>query len=121
MILGAGIVAVGVLLAGLFPSMATVAFTYIAAGVGSVLSMTHWSSLRQRRFPVRLLGRVTMATRMVLFGIMPIAYVAGGVLARSSGSETLFVVAGCVGLGACVWAWAVGLGSLRVDDVVQER
>ena len=119
MIFGVGLFAVGVVLAGLFPSEATLVFTYIAAGVGSVLAATHWSSLRQRRFPVRLLGRVTMATRMVLFGIMPVAYVAGGALARAEGSETLFVVAGCVGLAACLWAWAVGLGSLRVDDAVQ--
>jgi MFS family permease len=119
MIFGVGIFAVGVVLAGVFPSEATLVFTYIAAGVGSVLSMTHWSSLRQRRFPVRLLGRVTMATRMVLFGIMPVAYVAGGGLARAEGSETLFIVAGAVGLVACLWAWAVGLGSLRVADAVQ--
>jgi len=84
-----------------------------------VLAISHWSTLRQRRFPIRLLGRVTMATRMVLFGVIPIAYVAGGALARTDGSETLFVVAACVGLAACVWAWAVGLGSLRVDDVVE--
>jgi len=119
MILGVGVFAIGVLLAGFLPSKATLVFTYVAAGVGSVLSMAHWLSLRQRRFPVRLLGRVTMATRMVLFGVMPIAYVAGGALARSQGSQTLFVVAGCVGLAACLWAWAVGLGSLRVDDAVQ--
>lgn len=121
MILGVAIFGVGVLLAGLLPSRITVVCTYIAAGVGSVLAISHWSSLRQRRFPVRMLGRVTMATRMVLFGVIPIAYVAGGALARSQGSETLFVVAGCVGLAACLWAWAVGLGSLRVDDVVEER
>ena len=119
MILGVFVFGVGVLLAGLVPSRATVTFTYIAAGTGSVLAVSHWSSLRQRRFPVRLLGRVTMATRMVLFGVIPIASVAGGALARSQGSATLFAAAGCVGLAACVWAWAVGLGSLRVDDVVQ--
>lgn len=119
MILGVLVFGVGVLLAGLFPSRITVVFTYLAAGVGSVLAISHWSTLRQRRFPVRLLGRVTMATRMVLFGVIPIAYVAGGALARTDGSETLFVVAACVGLAACVWAWAVGLGSLRVDDVVE--
>jgi hypothetical protein len=96
-----------------------VVFTYIAAGSGSVLAVSHWSSLRQRRFPVRLLGRVTVATRMVLFGVIPLAYLAGGVLARSQGSQTLFVVGGCVGLAACVWALAVGLASLRVDDVVK--
>jgi len=120
MVLGVLVFGIGVLLAGVVPSRITIVFTYIAAGVGSVLAVSHWSSLRQRRFPVRLLGRVTMATRMVLFGVIPIASVAGGALARSQGSETLFAAAGCVGLAACVWAWAVGLGSLRVDDVVQE-
>jgi MFS family permease len=120
MILGAVVFAAGVLLAGLLPSKVAVVFTYIAAGAGSVLAVSHWSSLRQRRFPVRLLGRVTVATRMVLFGVIPIASVAGGLLARSHGSQTLFVVAACVGLATCLWAWAVGLGSLRVDDVVQE-
>ena len=119
MIFGVAIFGAGVLAAGLFPSKATVVFTYLAAGVGSVLAITHWASLRQRRFPVRMLGRVTMATRMVLFGVIPIAYVAGGALARSQGSETLFVVAACVGLAACLWAWLVGLGSLRVEDAVQ--
>jgi MFS family permease len=121
MILGAAIFGVGVLLAGLVPSKITVVFTYLAAGMGSVLAVSHWSSLRQRLFPVRLLGRVTMATRMVLFGVIPIAYVAGGALARSEGSETLFVVAGCVGLAACVWAAAVGLGRLRLDDVTSNQ
>ncbi|MCU1449514.1 MAG: transporter [Acidimicrobiales bacterium] len=119
MILGAAIFGVGVLMAGLFPSKATLVFTYLAAGAGSVLAVSHWSSLRQRLFPVRLLGRVTMATRMVLFGVIPIAYVAGGALARSEGSQVLFVVAACVGLTTSLWAWLVGLGSLRVEDAVQ--
>jgi hypothetical protein len=119
MILGAAVFGVGVLLAGIFPSKATVVFTYVAAGVGSVLAVSHWSSLRQRRFPVRILGRVTVATRMVLFGVVPIAYVAGGALARSEGSQTLFIVAAGIGLATCAWAWLVGLGSVRVDDTIQ--
>ena len=116
MIFGAAIFALGVIMAGLVPSAVTLVLTYLAAGFGSVLSVSHWSSLRQRRFPVRLLGRVTMATRMALFGVIPFAYVAGGALARSAGSRVLFVVAGAVGLATCLWALAVGLGSLRVDD-----
>jgi hypothetical protein len=95
-------------------------FTYVAAGAGSVLQITHWASLRQRRFPVRLLGRVTVATRLALFGVMPIAYVAGGALARAEGSQALFVVAAGVGLVACVWAWLVGLGRVRLDDVITD-
>jgi MFS family permease len=121
MIFGAAIFGLGVLAAGVFPSRITAVFTYLAAGAGSVLLITHWSSLRQRRFPVRLLGRVTVATRLALFGVMPIAYLAGGALARSEGSQALFVAAGGVGLAACAWAWVVGLGRVRLDDVVQER
>ncbi len=119
MILGAAILGFGVLAAGLFPSKVTVVFTYLAAGAGSVLAVSHWASLRQRRFPVRLLGRVTVATRMVLFGVIPFAYVAGGALARAEGSQTLFIAAACVGLAACGWAWLVGLGSVRVNDTIQ--
>ena len=120
MIVGAAIFGLGVLAAGIFPSTVTAVFTYIAAGAGSVLQITHWSSLRQRRFPVRLLGRVTVATRIALFGIMPVAYIAGGALAKVDGPQSLFVVAGSIGLAACVWAWAVGLGSLRLDDVIAD-
>ena len=120
MIFGVAVFALGILAAGVFPSRITVAVTYVLAGSGAVLAVSHWGSLRQRRFPVRILGRVTVATRMVLWGIMPFAALAGGALASAAGSETLFIAAGCVGLAACVWAWAVGLGSLRVDDVVQE-
>ena len=119
MILGVALFGIGIVMAGLFPNRLVVAVTYVLAGVGAVLAITHWASLRQRRFPVRILGRVTVATRMVLYGVMPIAALAGGALASSAGSEVLFIVAGSVGLAACVWAWAVGLGSLRVDDVVQ--
>jgi MFS family permease len=121
MILGVAAFGAGVLLAGLFPSRIMVAFTYVAAGSGAVLAVTHWASLRQRRFPVRILGRVTVATRMVLFGVMPVAAVAGGALASAAGSETLFVVAGCIGLAACAWAAAVGVGRLRLDDVIPDQ
>jgi hypothetical protein len=111
----------GILMAGIFPNRIVVAFTYLLAGSGAVLAISHWASLRHRRFPVRILGRVTVATRMVLLGVMPLAAVAGGALASAAGSDTLFVVAGGVGLAACAWAWAVGLGSLRVDDVIPDQ
>jgi len=120
MIAGAALFGLGVLAAGVFPSKETVVLTYLAAGAGSVLQITHWSSLRQRRFPVRLLGRVTVATRIALFGIMPVAYIAGGALAKEEGPQALFIAAGAVGLAACVWAWLVGLGRVRMDDVIAD-
>ena len=120
MIAGVAIFGLGVLIAGVWPSRATALVAYLCAGAGSVMAVTHWYSLRQRRFPVRLLGRVTVATRIILFGPIPVAYVVGGALARSEGSETLFVVAACVGLAAAAWMFLTGLGSLRVSDAVSE-
>jgi hypothetical protein len=120
MIAGVVIFGLGVLVAGLWPSEVTALLAYLGAGVGSVMAVTHWYSLRQRRFPVRLLGRVTVATRILLYGPLPVAYVVGGALARSEGSETLFVAAAGVGLAAAGWALLAGLGRLRVDDSVEE-
>ena len=108
MITGVIVFGLGVLIAGLWPSRVTALLAYLCAGAGSVMAVTHWYSLRQRRFPVRLLGRVTVATRIILFGPIPVAYVVGGALARSEGSETLFVVAACVGLAAAAWTFAAG-------------
>src|SRR5207237_7253473 len=120
MIVGVVVFGLGVLLAGLWPSKATALVAYLCAGAGSVMAVTHWYSLRQRRFPVRLLGRVTVATRIILIGPIQLAYVAGGLLARSEGSETLFVAAACVGLAAAAWALLTGLGTLRVSDAVSD-
>jgi hypothetical protein len=121
MILGVAMFALGILLAGVFPGRVMAAIMYVLAGSGAVLAVSHWGSLCQRQFPVRILGRVTVATRMVLFGVMPVAALAGGALASAAGSATLFIAAGCVGLAACLWAWAVGLGSLRVNDVIIDQ
>jgi Transmembrane secretion effector len=109
------IYASGILLAGLHPTLVTAGLAHIGAGVGSALFATHYYSLRQRRFPVSLQGRVVVATRMIMFGVVPIAYVAGGLLANHLGPQALFVGASCVGLAAMSWAALAGLGRLRVD------
>ena len=89
----------------------TRAATSFSSRVASVVPVR--SSLRQRRFPVRLLGRISMASRTVLFGVMPVAFVAGGALARSHGPDVLFVVSATVGLVTTAWMAATGLGRLR--------
>jgi hypothetical protein len=115
---GVGFFAAGVMVAGLAPSRVTAGVAFLAAGVGSVMVITHFTALRQRRFPVRLLGRVGMAARTVLFGILPLAHLGGGWLARESGPKTLFVVAAVIGLTATAWGAAVGFGRLRMGDVI---
>jgi hypothetical protein len=117
-IAGVGIFAAGVMVAGLVPSLLSAAVAFVAAGVGSVMVITHFSSLRQRRFPVRLLGRVGMAARTVLFGILPLAQLGGGWIAGAYGPEVLFMVAAGIGLVATAWGTAIGFGRVRMDDVI---
>ena len=59
--------------------------------------ITQYAALRQQRFPIGLLGRVTTATRIALRGPLPVVLVLGGVLARAAGLDVLFLVAGLVG------------------------
>lgn len=110
---GTGVFSAGVLAAGLWPTFGTVAVTFVAAGVGSALVVTHMASLRHRRFPVGLQGRVAMATRTAVFLVVPVPLIAGGWLAKSVNPEALFVATASVGLGAVVWGLVVGLGAVR--------
>jgi MFS family permease len=111
--IGVGVFAAGVLAAGLWPSFATVALAYIGAGFGSALVVTHMVTFRQRRFPVRLQGRVSMAVRALILAPMPIGFIAGGWLAEHQGPEVLFVCAGAIGLAAALWGVLSGTVSLR--------
>ena len=113
--IGLGVYAAGVALAGIAPSFVTVAVTYVAAGFGSAIVVTHQTTFRQRRFPQRLQGRVSMAVRALILAPMPIGFIAGGWLALHHGPEVLFVVAGSVGLAAAGWGVASGVARLRED------
>ena len=115
---GVGFFAAGVMVAGLAPSLLSAAVAYVAAGVGSVMVITHFTALRQRRFPVRLLGRVGMAARTVLFGILPLAHLGGGAVAGAAGPKVLFIVAASIGLIATAWGAATGFGRVRMGDVI---
>jgi hypothetical protein len=110
---GLFVFSLGVLVAGLFPSFGTVALAYIGAGAGSALVVTHAATFRQRRFPVRLQGRMAMAVRALILAPMPIGFIAGGWLASSAGPEVLFTVAGAIGLAVAGLGVANGTVSLR--------
>lgn len=62
----------------------------VSVAVGNVVTLT----LRQSTIPPELLGRVSNAFRVCLYGAMPLGAMAGGFLARSHGLRTPFVVAG---------------------------
>jgi hypothetical protein len=113
---GLGLFAAGITLAGLAPSFATVAVAYVCAGVGSVLVSTHQTAFRQRRFPVRLQGRVSMAVRSVILAPMPVGLVLGGWLADNGGPELLFCATGGAGLLVTAWGAVTGVPSLRASS-----
>jgi MFS family permease len=112
-VLGVGVFAAGVLVAGVAPSYGAVALAYIGAGFGSALVTTHLATFRQRRFPQRSQGRLSMAVRALIVAPMPVGFIAGGWLASNEGPEVLFVVAGVIGLGASLWGLVNGTARLR--------
>jgi hypothetical protein len=110
---GTGMFAAGVLIAGLWPSFFTATVMFVAAGVGSALVVTHMASMRHRRFPIELQGRVAMVARTAVFLVVPIPLIGGGWLARVAGPEALFLTTASAGLGAVAWGWLYGLGRVR--------
>lgn len=105
--------AAGIAVAGIWPSLLTAAVAFATAGVGSAVVASHLAALRQRRFPVRLQGRVAMAIRTVVVGLLPVPLIAGGYLSSRAGPEALFVVAACVGAVVVGWALLTGAGAVR--------
>ena len=110
---GLALFSAGVFVAGMVPSLWSAALAYVCVGVGSALVITHVASLRQRRFPVRMQGRVSMAARTAMLLLVPPAHIGGGALASAAGSEALFVATASVGLAAAAAGVAGGLLRLR--------
>jgi hypothetical protein len=66
----------------------------VVVGVGNVSTL----SLRQRIIPGPLLGRVGAAFRTLIFGLVPLGALAGGLLASDVGVARSFAVAGGIQL-----------------------
>ena len=105
----------GVAIAGIWPSFASVALAYTCAGAGSALVTTHLATFRQRRFPIRLQGRVSMSMRALILAPMPVGFVLGGWLSVRSGPELLFTISGVIGLVVASWGVLSGTSRLRVS------
>jgi MFS family permease len=66
----------------------------VAVALGNVTTL----SLRQRLIPADLLGRVGAAFRMMLYGLVPVGALTGGLLTAALGVRSAFVIAGAVQL-----------------------
>lgn len=79
------------------------AFSSAAVTVWNVLSM----SIRQAMIPTELFGRVLGGYRMVIWGVIPLGALAGGVLASASSLGGVLVTAGLGQLTAAGWIMAL--------------
>lgn len=115
MLLAVAVVAMSVSVAGLWPSHLTAGLAFAGTGAGAMVAGIQLSSLRQHRFPVRLLGRVGMATRFALHGSLPVAFIAGGWFSREAGPDALFTVSAAVGAAGVLFCWVLGLARVRIN------
>jgi predicted MFS family arabinose efflux permease len=70
----------------------------VAVAVGNVTIV----SLRQQVVPNELLGRVGSSFRMLIFGMVPVGALAGGLVASGTGVPDAFVIAGALQLAVLV-------------------
>ncbi len=95
-----------VLLLASHETWAAATVVVVTSGSFAVLNVTA-VSLRQRMVPAGLLGRVTGASRSLVYGASALGAVAGGWLAGSFGLGAPFVMSGLVALAATI-TWYVG-------------
>lgn len=75
-------------------SPVVVGLANVGAGVGSAIWIVLVASIRQRRTPNELLGRVYSASRLISWGILPIGAAFGGLAAEIVGIRTVFLAGG---------------------------
>ena len=80
--------------AALATAMVVLFLEAFAVAVGNVTTL----SLRQRIIPIELLGRVGSAFRMLVFGLLPLGALTGGLVAAAFGLSTAFRTAGVLQL-----------------------
>lgn len=115
LVLSTGAIGAAVLVAGLFPSVGTVAAAFVVAGAGFAIAFTHYAAMRQRLFPPETQGRVALASRTVLWSTVLIGSVLTGWLADARGAASMWVVCGAVGVLTALAGSAAGLLRMRVD------
>ncbi|WP_111718519.1 MFS transporter [Homoserinimonas sp. OAct 916] len=86
-VVASGLLAALVPLSAVFPAAALPLLMVAEFGLGFMVLVYNITqvSLRQRLCPTRLLGRMNASIRFVVWGVMPIAGVASGVLGQSLG------------------------------------
>ncbi|MGW4489703.1 MFS transporter [Amycolatopsis sp. NPDC004368] len=102
--IGLAIAAIGAALvtASLATSLVLVAGMYALGSFGIVVWNVQAVSVRQRRVPRELRGRVNSAYRLIGWGGIPVGAVLGGVLGTAAGFRAPVFVGGCLAIASLV-------------------
>ena len=114
-VIATGVIALTVLVAGLFPTVATVGVAFAVAGGGFAVAFTHYAALRQRLFAPEVQGRVALTSRTVLWSTVLLGSVLTGWLADARGPAAMWVLCGIIGLVTAVGGAMSGLLSISYD------
>ena len=82
---------------GLAPNLALVGAGSFIVLFSIALFNVSGQSIRQRRTPDRLLGRVIATMRFVGLGTVPVGGIGGGLVARTIGVRHAIVISGAIG------------------------
>lgn len=115
LVLATGAIGGAVLLAGIFPSVPSVAAAFVVAGIGFAVAFTHYAAMRQRLFPPEAQGRVALASRTVLWSTVLVGSVLTGWLADVHGAAAMWVACGAVGVATALVGIGAGMLRMRVD------
>jgi MFS family permease len=96
-----------------------VAISNVGAGAGTGIWVVLVSSIRQRLTPDELLGRVYSASRLISWGVLPVAAAASGIAAELLGIRTVYAIGAVVSV-ILVVAFLVSVPAGELDRA-QER
>ncbi|AOS65703.1 MFS transporter [Actinoalloteichus hymeniacidonis] len=86
----------GLLGVGIAPVPSVVAVAFFAMGISLLVFNVVLMALRQTLIPEHLFGRVQGAWRTVTWGCLPLGGLLGGLLARFTSVQTVFLIAGII-------------------------
>jgi MFS family permease len=84
-----------------------------------ILTNVVQATIRQTVCPPELLGRVSATMELMMWGVMPVGSLLGGVLGTIAGTRPTLLVAGAVGCLSVVWLLASPLRSARADERIR--
>jgi MFS family permease len=108
----------GLVLVALLPREAIVAGAMLLAseftiGLSAVLYNVNQVSYRQAITPLEMQGRMNATMRFIVWGIMPVGSLAGGLLASFLPLRTTILIGAAIGSSAFLWVLASPVRSLR--------